>query len=188
MSNILYYSNYCDPSKRLLQKLSKSKIREEIHFICIDRREKGQHGKTVIILENGKTMLLPPTVTKVPALLLINRGYHVLFGNEIYRHLEPQEKVFLEKATNNNMEPLAFSLTEMAGTSDAYSYLDMTPDDLSAKGEGGLRTMHSYVTLEHSDTIETPPEDYTPDKVEEGSIEKLQRERDEQVERPVMRT
>ena len=86
------------------------------------------------------------------------------------------------------MEPLAFSLTEMAGTSDAYSYLDMTPDDLSAKGEGGLRTMHSYVTLEQADTIETPPEDYTPDKVEEGSIEKLQRERDEQVERPVMRT
>lgn len=188
MSNILYYSNYCEPSKRLLQKLSKSKIREEIHFVCIDNRRKEPGNKIFIVLENGKTMLLPPTVTRVPALLLINRGYHVLFGNEIYRHLEPQEKVFMQKATNNNMEPLAFSITEMAGSSDAYSYLDTTPEDLMAKGDGGMRTMHNFVTLEQNDTIETPPEDYTPDKVEEGSLEKLQRERDQQVEKPIMRT
>ncbi len=184
MNNVLYYSNFCDPSKRLLEKIAKSQIKEEVSFICIDRRERGGHGKTMVLLENGQKMLLPPTVTRVPALLLVNRGYHVLFGNDIYRHLEPKEKILNEKATMNNDEPLAFSITEMAGDSDSYSYLDMSSDQMSAKGDGGMRMMHNFVTLDHDDTINTPPEDYIPDKVEDDSIEKLQRERDADVPKP----
>ena len=188
MTNVLYYSNYCEPSKNLLGKISRSQIKEELHFICIDKREVGSHGKTVVILENGQKMLLPPTITKVPALLLVNRGYHVLFGNDIYRHLEPKEKIFNETATGMNGEPLAFSITEMAGASDCYSYLDMTSDELSAKGDGGTRMMHSYVSLDHEDTITTPPEDYVPDKVGDDSMEKLQQQRAEEVPRPIART
>ena len=40
MSSILYYSNYCEHSKKLLQNISKSNLQKEIHFICIDKREK----------------------------------------------------------------------------------------------------------------------------------------------------
>ena len=87
-----------------------------------------------------------------------------------------------------NGEPLAFSLTEMAGASDCYSYLDMSSEELSAKGSGGTRMMHNYVSLDHEDSINTPPEDYVPDKVSDGSMEKLQQERDAQVPRPVART
>ena len=54
MSLILYYSNYCEPSKKLLGKISRSQIKEELHFICIDKREVGSHGKTVVLLENGQ--------------------------------------------------------------------------------------------------------------------------------------
>ena len=54
MSSILYYSNYCDPSKKLLFELSRSKIKEELHFVCIDNREKGPKNSTHIILENGQ--------------------------------------------------------------------------------------------------------------------------------------
>ena len=82
MSSIFYYSNYCQFSKSLLQKISKNKIKDQMHFICIDRRKK-EGNATYIILENGQEILLPNTVTKVPALLLLNRGHHVLFGSDI---------------------------------------------------------------------------------------------------------
>ena len=41
-----------------------------------------------LILENQE-VILPPTITKVPALLLLDRGYEVLFGNQILQHLQP---------------------------------------------------------------------------------------------------
>ena len=41
--------------------------------------------------------------------------------------------------------------------------------------------MHSYVSLDHEDSITTPPEDYVPDKVGEDSMEKLQQQRAEEV-------
>ena len=143
---------------KIISKISRSQIKEGC-ILFVSTNEVGPHGKTVVILENGQKMLLPPTITKVPALLLVSRGYHVLFGNDIYRHLEPKEKIFNETATGMNGEPLAFSITEMAGASDCYSYLDMTSDELSAKGSGGTRMMHSYVSLDHEDPITTPPED-----------------------------
>ena len=70
MSSILYYSNFCDPSKKLIQMISKSKIKDEIHFVCIDKRIAGNDGATYVILENNQQMILPPTITRVPALLL----------------------------------------------------------------------------------------------------------------------
>ena len=38
MSKILYYSNYCENCKKLLQNLAKSQEKKDIHFICIDQR------------------------------------------------------------------------------------------------------------------------------------------------------
>ena len=38
MSCVLYYSNYCQHSKELITILAKSKLKEEVHFICIDKR------------------------------------------------------------------------------------------------------------------------------------------------------
>jgi len=40
MSCILYYSKYCEISKKYLQILSKTNYQKEIHFICIDKRIK----------------------------------------------------------------------------------------------------------------------------------------------------
>ena len=87
MSNILYYSNYCNNCKNVLTTLSRSHLKEEMFYLCIDKRRKGNNGATYLILENGQELLLPPTITKVPALLLINHGHRVLFGDEIFNHL-----------------------------------------------------------------------------------------------------
>ena len=44
MSAILYYSNYCKYSKDLLMKLSKTKRKNDLHFVCIDKREQHKDG------------------------------------------------------------------------------------------------------------------------------------------------
>ena len=186
MSSILYYSNFCDHSKKLLQTVSKTQVSKDIHFICIDKRERDQNGKVNIILENGQKIIMPENVTKVPALLLISDGFKVLYGDNIYSHLKPKHETATRQATNNNMEPMSFSLGGSGGfgiMSDQYSFLDQDSDALSSKGDGGLRQLHNYVTLSHSDIITTPTDDhkYNQDKVPESmTIEKLQQMREQE--------
>ena len=186
MSSILYYSNFCDHSKKLLQTVSKKQVSKDIHFICIDKRERDQNGKVNIILENGQKIIMPENVTKVPALLLISDGFKVLYGDNIYSHLKPKHETATRQATNNNMEPMSFSLGGSGGfgiMSDQYSFLDQDSDALNTKGDGGLRQMHNYVTLSHSDIITTPTDDhkYNQDKVPESmTIEKLQQMREQE--------
>jgi len=168
MSNILYYSNYCTNCKNVLTTLSKSEIKEELFYLCIDKRKKGHDGATYLVLENGQELRLPPTITKVPALLLINNGHRVLFGDEIYNHFRHKETQSKNIATMNNGEPMAFSLgsLSMSGVnSDNYSFWDMSSDDLSAKGNGGLKQMYNYAIPDNDTSIETPPDNYVPDKI-----------------------
>ena len=151
MSCILYYSKYCEVSKKYLQLLSKSNMQKDIHFICIDKRTKDANNKTFIILDSGQKIILPENVTKVPALLLLNQGYQVLFGEQILNHLKPRQQEEVRVATRNNMEPMAFSLGSGGSfgdvVSDQYSFLDQAPEELEAKGNGGMRQMHNYVDL-----------------------------------------
>lgn len=151
MSCILYYSKYCQVSQKYLQLLSKSDAQKDIHFICIDKRVKDSNNKTYIILENGQKIILPENVTKVPALLLLTQGYQVLYGDQILQYLKPRQQQEVKQATQNNMEPMAFSLGGGGGfgdiVSDQYSFLDQDSDDLKAEGNGGMRQMHNYVDL-----------------------------------------
>ena len=149
MSSIFYYSKYCDVCKKYLQILAKMNLQKEIHFICIDRRTTDSNNTTHVILENNQQIILPENVTRVPALLLLNNGYKVLFGEQILQHLKPSQEVEVKKATQNNMEPMAFAFNSGFNNiiSDQYSFLDQTHEDLEAKGNGGMRQMHNYVDL-----------------------------------------
>jgi hypothetical protein len=186
MSSILYYSNFCEHSKKLLQGLSKSQLSKDIHFICIDKRTKGDDGKIYIVLENQQKIIMPENVTKVPALLLLNQGYQVIYGDAIHNHLRPKQEVITRQATSNNMEPMAFSLGGggfCGVASDNYSFLDMDSEDLNTKGNGGMRQMHNYVPLNYQDTITTPSDehDYKQAKLSgDMTIEKLQQQRDKE--------
>ena len=83
------------------------------------------------------------------------------------------------------MEPLAFSGYEMgAFMSDQYCYLDISAEELKAKGSGGLRQMHNYSTLNFVDQIQTPPEDYVPDKVGTVDMGQLEAQRNQDVKMP----
>jgi hypothetical protein len=54
----------------------------------------------------------------------------------------------------------------------------MSPDELSAKGRGGMRQMYNYVpAAQEGFSIPTPPDNYRPDKVTSESLEELQSKR-----------
>ena len=181
MSSVLYYSKYCENCKKLLYELGKSKAQKDIHFLSIDKRiQKGQ--KMYIVLDNGSQIFMPPNIRKVPTLLLLNKGNKLLIGDDVLNYLRPKIYQEKEKATQNNMEPLAFSVYEMGTSmSDNYSYLDQTSDEMEAKGNGGMRQLHSFVTLNHIDKIQTPPEDYEPDKVGTVDLGKIQAQRENDI-------
>ena len=178
MSTILYYSTYCENCNKLLQIISTSNSKKDMHFINIDNRVR-KNGAVYVVLENGQEILLPPTVNKVPALLLLNKGHHVLFGNDINKHLEASNVIHTNPVVKNNGEPLAFSMNNcgFGVTSDNYSFLDQDPQSLSAKGDGGMRQQHHYASLDYSAEFETPPENYTPDKIGQVTLEQLQQKR-----------
>tara|TARA_X000000368_G_scaffold380741_1_gene336730 strand:- start:183 stop:725 length:543 start_codon:yes stop_codon:yes gene_type:complete len=178
MSKILYYSNFCENSGKILNKISKSNIKSQIHFICIDKRFQ-QNGKTYLILENNDKIILPNTITAVPALLLLNEDFKIIFGNSILDYLNPIEEVNEKISTNFNGEPNAFALSNTVSdiNSDNYSFLNQDSNELSAKGDGGLRQLYNYSTLQNDERIITPPEDYVPDKINEESYKQYEDQR-----------
>ena len=136
---------------------------------------------------------MPESVTRVPALLLLNQNYKVIYGDDIYKHLRPQVNQEIKQATRNNMEPITHqdgfsSFGGFSGgiVSDNYSFLDQNDNELSVKGDGGLRQMHNYVTLSESNNLSMslPKDDFEyNNKLKEGetSMEALQRRRDEEL-------
>lgn len=190
MSSILYYSNYCERSKEIVGKICKSTIKDNIHYLCIDSREKDNGGNTYLVLEKGQRVILPPSITKVPALLLLNEGHRILFGADIIQHLNPREMANNNNHNNNKQvvnaqeDPSPFGFGEESNfgvSSDSFSFWDQSSDDLLAEGGGGVRQMYNYTGLEQGNTIETPPDTYTPDKISDSSLEKMQNERNKDV-------
>ena len=182
--NILYYSNFCQHSKNLLNTLARSNISNGFYYVCIDKRE-NISGSTIIILENGNKIPLPKIIQKVPSLLLSNHGNRVLTGDEIlnYINLTNQQSHQQNNTQLDDPEPFFLSYNNYDNIcSDKYSFLDSTDDDMSAKGNGGVRQMHNYVDMNLNPLIATPPENYTPDKIGDGASEMdkymAQREKD----------
>ena len=190
MSSIFYYSNFCSHSQSILQKIAKMDNRNgEIHFICVDKRVK-EDNKIYLILENNSRIVLPETVTRVPALFLLSEGYKVVYGDQILHYFRPRETLAKETATNNFMEPMAFSLGNGGSVgssivSDQFSFLDMAPEELTAQGNGGIRQMHNYVDLSMKNGMEQVqyPTDNTYDKKtnklsDQVTIKNLQQQRE----------
>ena len=178
MTDILYYSNYCNHSKKIIQTLSKTQLKDKMHFICIDNRVK-EGDKIYIVLQNGKKIIMPDNIVKVPAMINLTT-YNILYGDDIYDYVNPKTQQINNEATMNNMEPMAFSLgvgTMTGVASDNFSFLDMTSDSLSAQGDGGLRQMYNYASVDYHTAISTPSEEFGSRK-NNMSLEQLQKQRD----------
>ena len=186
--DIVYYSNYCKHSQKLLQYLAKNGLTAKVNCINIDKRKRDpQTGQTHNYLEKGGAVLLPPNVHCVPTLLLVNEKFRVITGQEIYSHFAPKVTAQNKIATNGD-EPLSyglpFSQNGMNIQSEQFTFYNMTPDELSAKGRGGMRQMYNYVSAYHDNmTINTPPENYRPNKVSAESVEALEQIRNSELNR-----
>jgi len=191
--NILYYSNYCKHSQKIVQQLVKSGLADTISFICIDQRKRDEtSNQTYILLENGGRTLLPPNVHSVPSLLLVNDKFRVITGDHILEYYQPRVEDNNISATGNYGEPVAFDLA--IGTlggglnsfvkSEKYTFYNAQPEDLSASGMGANRQMQNYVKATHEGVnINTPPDNYRPDKISgDVSLDDLQNQRNQEIQ------
>jgi hypothetical protein len=186
--DILYYSNYCIHSKKVLQYLAKEGLTNQFNCICIDHRVRDPKTSQIyIVLENGKQIMMPPNVHSVPAMLLVKQNFRVILGEEIIQYLQPKVKQNNAIATQHQGEPLGFVLNQsnngMSIVSEQYTYYNMTPEELSAKGKGANRQMYNYVSAaDETYSIPTPPDNYRPDKVSgDVTLDSLQQKRNEDI-------
>lgn len=187
---LLYYSNHCNHCQSILQFISNSKVRDMIHFINIDNRFK-QNNQILVRLDNNKVVAIHPSVKNVPTLLIIeNNNTEIYEGSNILSILKNIEQKINNQATNNNGEPMAFGINQMGSIiSDNYSFLDQDANELSAKGNGGMRQMHNYVDINDNNISfsNTPKEDYRPDKIGNVTIDKIRMMRENEIPKPLKR-
>lgn len=186
--DILYYSNHCPHSQKIIHFISRAGLIDKLNAICIDKRTVDPNsGQIYISLENGKKIMLPPNIQSVPALLIVKQNYRSLFGKDIMAYFEPLVK---EKTTQAQQqgEPIGISLAaSSAGVaihSEQYTLYDLSPDDLSAKSTSNKRPMYQYVSAQSHQPfqIPTPPDTYRPDKVDSSlTVEALQQKRNTEV-------
>lgn len=183
--DVLYYSNYCPNSQKVLQYVSKNGLTEKLNCICIDKRSRDPNtGQISVQLENGRKLLMPPNVHSVPALLLVKKNYNAIFGGEIITHLAPSVKSSMPDSLQINGEPMGISLSSSSGgtniVSEQYTLYGALPEELSAKGNGTSRAMYNYVSANIDGfSIPTPPDTYRPDKVSQSvTLDSLQQIRD----------
>lgn len=196
MSALLYYSNYCDNCKKLISIMSRELDRNKIsniHFINIDKRLL-KNGNLYALLEHGEEFHIPRAIEKVPAVILLNEGNNILFGNSIYQYFGlnlmlnttqqgPKSRQQVET------EPEPFTFEGMAGssigiTSDKYSFLDVSSQDMMAEGSGGLSQLHTYITLndyENGNLRINAPEDNGDGPKLNTDISQLQEQRAKEV-------
>jgi hypothetical protein len=186
--DILYYSNYCKHSQSIIQTLVKSSLTDKISFICIDKRSRDpSNGQTYITLENGGKVIMPPNVHSVPSLLIVKEQYRVLMGDDIIKHLHPAIKNTMSSKLATIVEPNGYLLSASAGgtniMSEKFTSYDMTPDELSAKGNGQARQLYNYISVQDDmNLINTPPDDYRPDKVSNDvTLDTLQQTRMDEI-------
>jgi len=177
----LYYSKYCKYSTIILDEMNKQGLHEDYDFVCIDTRKMVDNVYQIQLLD-GRTKVLPPMINRVP-ILLLKPNYEILSGNQILDYIKPQSKTLDEEKTLLTNEPENFSLGKDVVTgviSDSYSFIDMSPDELSAKGNGGERQMYNYSTLSESGSISTPALEDKKSKMN-YTLDQLQQKRNDEI-------
>ena len=142
-----------------------------------------------IMLQVGaQNVAMPASITRVPALFFTESG-RTLFGDDIYTYLAPKEEAITRVETAGNMEPECYT-SQLTAMSDAFSYWDQGAEDLTATGNGGLRQMHNFVTIDQTLSIPTPDDKWEADKIgKNGSktLEDYKAERERAVAMPPAR-
>jgi len=174
--DVLYYSNNCKHSQKLLAHLAKIGVLDRYNFICIDRRSVDPNTRQVsITLDRGVKTTLPPNVSRVPTLLLVNKKFTAIVGDDIYNYVNENVKKDPDNlAVENGGEPIGYILSPSSGgvniVSETYTMYNAPPEELSAKGTGATRQMHNYVSVNREQNfIPTPQDEYSKKQTEIGA-------------------
>ena len=180
--HLLFFSHYCNHSKKLLNELNKKSFLEKVDLICIDNRVV-KDNITYIVLSNQQNMPLPPMINSVPTLCILP-NHEILKGSQIMHYFIPISKTIEDEREKINTEPNPFNLsnetTGMFGvSSDNFSFWDSDHEELSASGNGGMKQMYDYVSVEHKDEqIYTPQEETTKQPI---NMEQIQQQRQSEI-------
>tara|TARA_Y200000002_G_scaffold83245_1_gene66003 strand:+ start:7613 stop:8185 length:573 start_codon:yes stop_codon:yes gene_type:complete len=189
--DILYYSNYCKHSQKIVQTLVKHNLNTKISFICIDKRKRDPRDNQMYIeLEDGKKVILPPNIQHVPSLLLIKNNYQVIYGDKIITYFHSDMKESSSEIVKMNGEPMGYELNQSVGgtniISEKFTSYNMTAEDLGSKSKSNKRNMYNYVTIDQNVFIETPPENYKPDKISSDiTVDGLQQKRIDEMDKTI---
>lgn len=186
--NILYYSNYCKHSQKVVKHLVKAGLGESIRFICIDQRKKDSvSSQTYIQLNNGTKTILPPNIYLVPSLLLISDKFRVITGDEIIDYYEPHVETVVQNTNPFHGEPTAFDINYATGSSfiksEKFTYYNSPLEELGVSGKGASRQLYNYVKAIHEPIfINTPPDTYTSERISnDTTLNSLQQKRNDEI-------
>ena len=171
-----YFSKYCKHSAKILEELNKMGMNKKFVYISIDKRFVKQNV-TYILNPDGSSFPLPPMINRVPVLLL-KPNHEILVGDQILEYVKPQMKNINDEKTMLFNEPNPYMFNNSGGgvISDVFSFLDTPVNEMSAQGNGGMKQIYNYATLETNEVI---PTKYDPDKQPKLSmtLEQLEQER-----------
>mgnify|MGYP001448092487 CR=1 FL=1 len=181
----IYYSNHCNKSRELLNFLYKTPFRDKFKYVCIDNRVK-QGDQIFILLNNGQRFPLPSQIRKVPTLL--NTETNELYVGEQIKHflVPPAHKIERQNDAINH-DPDAFSFGINNGSafgvkSDSFSYLTQSEQEMRAQGQGGMKQLYNYVTLNSYDQKIETPEEESIDQQRAGSLDLKQIEHERSID------
>jgi len=177
MADILYYSNYCPHSKKILEFIKQSNLMDKMSFISLDRRQtRPDTGQLIILLENGQQRLLPPNVHHVPS-LVEGKKFSVVFGDtEIIRYLN---------TVYNLSAPVLPTDIKNGSSGEPIGYIGGGGGTYTSYGTGTLSDSFHLVNADHNVVpIYTAPEDYRSNKVSSDvKVEVLESQRTDEIKK-----
>lgn len=187
---MLYYSNFCPHSVRLLEYITKNNLINSINCICIDKRSRDINNNNMFItLGNGRKLPLPPNVHSVPSLIQVSKNYTLIMGDDIIRHLQknvvPDNKMSVGNDFVQNGEPVGTTLSNFSQTDNIQSGQFTTYDDDDTIDGRSLkqRDIFHYASANQENKFINAPEDkYRKNKISgELTVEMLQEMRNADV-------
>lgn len=180
MSDIFYYSNHCKHSQNVIQFISKNNMIDKISCICIDKRTRDSHNNhLLIILDNGQSTTMPPSVNSVPALLKVKQNHTVLIGSAaIIEYFKADSQYVNNQQTQShilqtNVEPVSYDM--------GFSKSDVSSEHFSDYGDTKCNQMNKYVGVDTVLHINAPDENYKSDKLDSGiNIDKILQKRSQE--------
>ena len=202
--DILYYSNMCKHSQKVVQFVVKNQLTDQLSCICVDKRKRdANNNQTMVILENGQTVMLPPNLQSIPAILCVKRNYTLVLGADpIIEYLQsffglsPHSHDLFEHPNHpstavnrrpQSQDPIGFELVNGPSSntgiySEPFTGYNLEPEDLAGQSQSSNRPIYEYTPVDKQIFIDTPEDKYRPDKVSSNvTIDVLQQQRNQEI-------